>query len=493
MTIAQLIECVLSKSCAINGKFADGTPFTDVTVGDIVKDLEKTGHNKYGYEQMYDGFTGQPIKAKIFMGPTFYQRLKHMVIDKMHCLSMDHEVLTKEGWKYFKNITMNDKIASLKAHELVYEKPKKLLHYPHYNGKMYHIKNQQLDLLTTPNHRMLVSKLYGRKQIWQEHELSEAKEIFGKHRKYKKNAEWKKSDYQFILPQFTDGNNITYPAKTLDMEAWLTFFGIWIAEGWTSECKDHRWKNTYQRRVTICYIKQRVKNVLYDAITKMGYNYSEETNKEKVHIHNRQLYDYMSVLSLGAPHKYLPNWVWKLSQNQARKLIESMVLGDGTYSKSGFVIYYTSSVQLADDFQKLCLHAGWSANISLHHPAGNVVHSEKLNQDIKSNYDLWRLAIIKSKNTPSVNHGHNKKQNIQTEEFVDYDGSVFCLEMPSETFYVRRNGKPVWTGNSRARGPYQQLTRQAVEGEIILGTCQVIKLKINIFRMNIYYINSHMP
>jgi len=98
MTIAQLIECVLSKSCALNGKFADGTPFTDITIGEIVKDLEETGHDKFGYEKLYDGFTGRPVNAKIFMGPTFYQRLKHMVIDKMHARAKGpYQQLTRQA------------------------------------------------------------------------------------------------------------------------------------------------------------------------------------------------------------------------------------------------------------------------------------------------------------------------------------------------------------------------------------------------------------
>jgi len=97
MTIAQLVECVLGKACAMFGKFADGTPFTDITIEEIVADLEKTGKNKYGYEQMYDGFTGQPIKALIFMGPTFYQRLKHIVADKIHSRSKGpYQMMTRQ-------------------------------------------------------------------------------------------------------------------------------------------------------------------------------------------------------------------------------------------------------------------------------------------------------------------------------------------------------------------------------------------------------------
>ena len=126
------------------------------------------------------------------------------------------------------------------------------------------------------------------------------------------------------------------------------------------------------------------------------------------------------------------------------------------------VIYYTSSKRLADDFMRLCLHAGWACNKSLHHEKGN----ESVMKDgriIKAKHDHWRLAVVKRCN-PSVNHGHCKEQNIQKEELYDFEGEVFCLEVPSEVFYVRRNGKPVWTGNSRSQGPRQALTRQPLEG-----------------------------
>ena len=49
-------------------------------------------------------------------------------------------------------------------------------------------------------------------------------------------------------------------------------------------------------------------------------------------------------------------------------------------------------------------------------------------------------------------------------EVKNYDGPVFCLQVPSEVFYVRRNGKMTWTGNSRSRGPRTILTRQPPEG-----------------------------
>ncbi len=84
MTLGQIIECLLGKVCAIRGHEGDGTPFNDVDVEQIQEELEKLGYNKNGIEYLYNGMTGQKLKTQIYIGPTYYQRLKHLVIDKIH-------------------------------------------------------------------------------------------------------------------------------------------------------------------------------------------------------------------------------------------------------------------------------------------------------------------------------------------------------------------------------------------------------------------------
>lgn len=84
MTIAQLIECLLGKVVVFQGCEGDATPFTDVTVDDISSRLHAMGYQRHGNEALYQGHTGRPMNARVFMGPTFYQRLKHLVDDKVH-------------------------------------------------------------------------------------------------------------------------------------------------------------------------------------------------------------------------------------------------------------------------------------------------------------------------------------------------------------------------------------------------------------------------
>ena len=87
MTIGQLMECIMGKSCCAKGTFGDGTPFMGVTVDGIRRNLMQHGFESSGNEILYNGRTGEQIQTAFFIGPTYYQRLKHMVADKVHARS----------------------------------------------------------------------------------------------------------------------------------------------------------------------------------------------------------------------------------------------------------------------------------------------------------------------------------------------------------------------------------------------------------------------
>lgn len=87
MTIAQLKETLLGKVLLELGLFGDGTSFGNISVRTIINELQRVGYESYGNEVMYDGMTGEQLEASIFIGPTYYMRLKHMVNDKVHSRS----------------------------------------------------------------------------------------------------------------------------------------------------------------------------------------------------------------------------------------------------------------------------------------------------------------------------------------------------------------------------------------------------------------------
>ncbi len=87
MTIAQLLECLVGKAGVASGSVMNATPFDEVNISEIQNLLTHCGFQKDGNEVLYDGFTGEQMKASVFMGPTYYQRLKHMTCDKVHSRS----------------------------------------------------------------------------------------------------------------------------------------------------------------------------------------------------------------------------------------------------------------------------------------------------------------------------------------------------------------------------------------------------------------------
>ncbi len=88
MTIGQLKETLLGKILVQLGLFGDGTSFSDLPLSKIGDVLEESGYERNGNEVLTNGMTGEQLETSIFFGPCFYQRLKHMVNDKMHARSI---------------------------------------------------------------------------------------------------------------------------------------------------------------------------------------------------------------------------------------------------------------------------------------------------------------------------------------------------------------------------------------------------------------------
>ena len=90
MTISMLLEMIVGKNCLMKGELGDATPFSESSIN-IAQRLEdalvENGFDRHGWEVMYNGQTGKPLTSKIFIGTSYYQKLKHMVTDKIHARS----------------------------------------------------------------------------------------------------------------------------------------------------------------------------------------------------------------------------------------------------------------------------------------------------------------------------------------------------------------------------------------------------------------------
>jgi DNA-directed RNA polymerase beta subunit len=374
--------------------------------------------------------------------------------DKFSCYSDDTDVLTDKGWINFKELTMDHKVATLLEDEqtMAYTAPLEVMSYD-FNGKMYKIESNQVDLLVTPNHRMYVGNRNGEK-----FDFKLAEDVYGKRLTYKKNIE------NYTPPTDNRPAELVYNADSTEpigfqlkgdsdtvipIDDWLTLFGIWIAEG----CTLRTWG------VSFATHKQRVKDVLEPLCERIGLEIRKHKDDVNDTVRNawcmtdKRFVNYIVPLSVGATNKSLPSWVWYLTSEQCRTLIHGMMLGDGHTMDNGTRRYDTSSIKLANDFQRLCLHAGYSTNISIKYKAGHAATIKKEGREgevIRSTVDAYRLTIIEKQNTPLVNKNIKLNGDERHDSWEDYEGKVYCCRVAGPgAIYVRRNNVPVWSGNSR--------------------------------------------
>ena len=350
------------------------------------------------------------------------------------CLTDDHDVLTKRGWIPIADVLISDKVAQLNKETgcTEYVTPLETLVFDH-EGDMYEVETQGVSLKTTLNHRMWVQK---RDSLL--FELVEAKDMIGKRVRFQCDGPVATSDHSIDIGEH-------HFEKGEMANAWLTLFGIWVAEGWT-----YIKESDYICRVEFAANKPRVQEALITACEILGLAYNLNEKNLKFYINDKHLALYLDELSVGATNKRLPQWCFELSAKQSDLLIKSMCLGDGHETDTS-LHYYTSSVGLVDDVQIVCQHAGYTSYATKRYNAG---HSSMMldGRVITSTADAWDIGIRRTRLRPTLNHGHSREQNGQLENIQPFNGKVYCLRVPSEVFMVRRRGRCVWTGNSSRHG-----------------------------------------
>ncbi len=97
MTLGQIIESIGGKIGCLKGEKIDGTPFSGVKVQQLFKDMHELGFKYSGRETMYNGITGQKYEVDLFIGVIYYQKLHHLVADKMHARARGPvQILTRQ-------------------------------------------------------------------------------------------------------------------------------------------------------------------------------------------------------------------------------------------------------------------------------------------------------------------------------------------------------------------------------------------------------------
>jgi len=371
----------------------------------------------------------------------------------LSCYDDKTEVLTNNGWKRFSEIKNEDKICTLnpKTDEIEFQKPIGKFVYD-YQGKMYRLKTKRVDLLVTPNHKLFASGCNFRKPP--KFFLKESNFLFNKSKRFKKDGLWVgKNIKYFTLPvvkmnwgcQYFSGGSRIKPAKKIPIKPWLKFFGFWVAEGWTNKDKG---SNAYN--VCLSNNNNTLLLEMKKILESFGYNvYRDRKINNVIRVRNYQLFHYLKKFG-KCYDKSIPPEIKSLSKGFLEILFEYYIKGDGhIYGRSEKGLSATtSSVRLRDDLQEIALKIGMSAYYKLHRKKGTPFRSPAYNYQriYKQKEDTWVIYFIRQ-NIHVVLPSTIKKWNY-IESWVDFKGKVYSLAVPNHVIYIRRNGIPVWCGNS---------------------------------------------
>lgn len=383
------------------------------------------------------------------------------VKEKYGCYDEQTEILTNQGWKLFKDLSETDLVATLsKGQYLTYTKPTDIISYP-YEGEMYQLCTRGVDLLVTPNHNLYVApppKINGRHrttQIFQPFELTTYEKFFGSNKTFKKDAVWIGEESQYFeLPGLSweasyrnrhkeGARRYKKPTLSIKMDAWLNFLGWYAAEG----CCDER------GNITISYDGEDEEQLfVVQAIKSIGFSpkiYGERGHN--INFNSKQIALWLRKHCGSIAHKKrVPRFIQELSPRQIKIFIEALYKGDGHKAKSSHALA-TTSQQLADQVQELLLKIGEVGHISVRQAGQWSKDQSGINRYGKAYF------IPKTKrNSYYVNRLKKGLHQTQAkglaesskEQIVRYEGMVHCVTVPEHVIYVRRNGKPVWCGNS---------------------------------------------
>jgi DNA-directed RNA polymerase II subunit RPB2 len=362
--------------------------------------------------------------------------------DKMACALPTQQVLTNEGWVEIQHIDITKhKVATLDINgNMCYEFPTNKFVYEH-NGKMYTIKNKQVEVVCTLNHKLYV-KRREHNGIKKDYELIEAQNVIGKMVRFQKSMNNIYPDIEWM--ELGD--------KKYKMDDWLQLLGMFIADGSTNSANSGA--------IYISALKPRKISFNTNIMMKLGLKYKYDNINNKFILLKGQypeIYREFDTLSVRALNKYLPHYVWNLSKRQCIILLDALMEGDGHTYSDGFSRYGTISLRLANDICRLAVHCGWSGITKIAAEPGDSPHMIKnsgKNKDkfhlIESKNTYYKISIIRKQNQPYIN---KKINDSNKEELVDYEGKVYCIEMQSShLYYMRENNfaPSMLIGNSRA-------------------------------------------
>lgn len=393
-----------------------------------------------------------------------------MTLRGQRCFDHQTEVLTREGWKYWPDVTADDELYTKEKvceGTAWFEKPT-ALHIHHYEGVMYGYEGLHVNYLVTPNHNFWgVKGAVSKSKAHYKLKTFTAESLYGKEASFEVfGAIYPGTISDTYTLEFT-GKDIGSSRKTTDVSMsiydYCEFMGWYLSEG--SAISEAAGRG----RVLISQAKdihpaefEKIENLLRRIGIK-NYHYTKLTAAScrgiiacqrtipigavtGIRFNSAPLVAHLQQFGRRAWLKRIPETIFEAPLRCRIAFLEAYAAGDGCtrvskVKRTGRIsknwLICTSSSQMVNDLHKLALLSGYGAWVEKTIPSG------------KNEYKHDHYSIIISKNrtkatvrkTPynSKRRGHYKEQ---------YNGMVYCATMRTGLLFVRRNGQCMWSGNS---------------------------------------------
>jgi len=339
------------------------------------------------------------------------------------------------------------------------------------DGEMVRFKNKDIDMLVTPDHKMLgrfrfgryvpkkepYSGRYGHLQLIQADEIEE---WCSRHRG---------GDYSFQVPrcakwvgEFPEGYHKNTDTVIVDtkngkravlLRDLVAFWGIYIAEGSFSgslsginlsydsdapryvqaQTSERKRKTAENFRVEISQLKITSRVEILDLLSRLPWEFKE--CKSGFRVCDQDLWKLVSEYG-NSYTKKVPLWIKDLPPDYLKIFLHWAIKGDGWVIGDGHRLYSTVSRELANDMQEIFQRSGTSASLHIRQP------QRYKKQSMKGSTRSAPVYILYEKTSEFLNIRH---QFISREQ---YCGAVYCADIPNKTVYIRRNGKATWAGRS---------------------------------------------
>jgi len=334
------------------------------------------------------------------------------------CYSEDTEILTRAGWKKFYELRGDDEVLTYNIEKGIAEYQRPTGHFTYrYQGKMYVQHHQRLQTCVTPNHKMLVASDCNHSEL-KNPQLLEAREIQGRPAAYLLAATVLDGETRdcIILPAAQAGRQY-FPAREIRMDDWLRFLGSFLAE---AQAEPAEQREDCAAPFTAEDRRQKARGHMPAA------GLLPRVEHPQLVAPAPQLYEYVKQFGKGH-NQHIPREIVELSPKHLQILLRALLAGDGGQVGRDNWQYISASRQLADDVQEIALKCGMSASVCF------------------DQHGLYRVEIYTTRTARCNLNGDQS-------EWRDYEGKIYCVEVPNSTVMVRQHGHAYFSGNSKGAG-----------------------------------------